>query len=230
MAIVGVIPARGGSKSIPKKSIANCAGQPLLSYTCQAALASRLDRVILSTDDPEIAAVGKQYGVEVPFLRPPELARDETPMLPVLQHLLQWLTQTGESITAIVLLQPTSPLRRSVHIDEALELFFQSQAETVVSVVSVPHQFHPVSVLKMQDQQLSPYLADQPLILRRQDKPPVYARNGPAVLIMKPQVIQRRELYGKPTVGYIMDTQSSIDIDTPEDLYLAELYLAVSSP
>lgn len=226
MAVIGLIPARSGSKSISKKSIALCAGRPLMAYTCEAALATRLlDRVILSTDDAEIQDVGRQYGIDVPFTRPAELATDETPMIAVVRHALGWLRAEGSSVEAVVLLQPTSPLRSSRHIDESLELFRDSGADTVVSVVEVPHQFNPVSLLKIVEGRLSAYLPDQPQILRRQDKPKVYARNGPAVLVMRPRIIESGQFYSGDTRGYVMDRMDSLDVDDFRDLKLAELLL-----
>ena len=136
--ILGLITARGGSKGIPRKNIIPIAGRPLLAYTCLAALASckYISHLILSTDDDEIAGVGREYGVEAPFMRPPEIAGDNTPSIAVAQHAIRWLTE-HENWTAdiLVLLQPTSPLRQSHHIDEAVEIMTASDA-TVSSVWS----------------------------------------------------------------------------------------------
>lgn len=226
MSVIGVIPARGGSKGIPRKCLVACGGKPLLAYTCAAARQSqRLERCLISTDDPEIAEFATTQGIEVPWLRPAELAQDDTPMVAVLAHALAQLQASGVAVTALVLLQPTSPLRQAHHIDGAVDLFWQAQADTVVSVVAVPHQFNPVSVQRLEQGQLQPYLPQQPLITRRQDKPVVYARNGPAVLVVKPAVIARQQLYGDRTCGYVMDTQSSLDIDMPADLELVEALL-----
>jgi CMP-N,N'-diacetyllegionaminic acid synthase len=223
--IIGLIPARGGSKSIPRKNLATLAGRPLLTHTAAAALAARrLDRVLLSTDDEEIAAAGRTLGIEVPFLRPPELAGDTAGMLPVMRHALDFLDAQGTAAAALVLLQPTSPLRRAEHIDAAVELFLSQGAETVVSVVEVPHQFNPVSVMTMDGGTLRPFLPG-PAILRRQDKPRVVARNGPAILIVGREALRRGTLYGDPTLGYLMSPRDSLDIDEPDDLWLAEQYL-----
>lgn len=227
MKTLAVIPARGGSKGIPDKCIAPCAGHPLLYYTCRAALKSKsLDRVILSTDSERIAAVGRQCGVDVPFLRPADLAQDESPMIGVLKHALAWAEQSGEKPGAVVLLQPTSPLRTARHIDEAVKLFFDNKADSVVSVVEVPHQFTPVSLMDMRRGRLVPYLKDQPLVVRRQDKPKLYARNGPAVLVLSSFNIRKGILYGNNTVGYVMSARESLDVDGPEDLALAGLVLS----
>src|SRR5260221_1708442 len=148
--VIGLIPARGGSNSIPRKNLISLAGRPLLAFSAEAALGARwLDRVLLSTDDPEIAAAGRAMGLETPFVRPAELSGDAVGMLPVMQHALDWLTENGLEPAAIILLQPTSPLRTARHIDEAVELLVATDTETVVSVVEVPHQYSPASVMTM---------------------------------------------------------------------------------
>jgi CMP-N,N'-diacetyllegionaminic acid synthase len=226
MAFVGLIPARGGSKGIPRKNITPCAGKPLIAWTCEAARASRaLDRVILSTDSEEIAAVGRACGVEVPFLRPARLAEDSTPALPVICHAFGWLERAGELVEGMVLLQPTSPLRRARHIDEAVELFRRRRADTVVSVVRIPHRCHPASVMRERAGRLVPYLEDEKTVTRRQELETLYARNGPAVLVLSPSTLRAKRLYGGNTVGYEMNEPDSIDIDTEWDLHLAELVL-----
>ena len=232
MEILGLIPARGGSKAIPHKNIAPLAGRPLLAYTCDAALASqRLTRVVLSTDDPAIAEVGQACGVEVPFMRPAELAQDDTPMLSVLQHALRWLQETeGYHPEMVVLLQPTSPLRRAEHIDGALDILLKTRADSVVSVVEVPHQFNPVSLMHLEEGRLVPFL-EGPLILRRQDKPPAYARNGPAVLAVRREVLLNEDsLYGDDCLPFIMDDQSSVDVDDSFDLAFVEFLLTCYNP
>jgi len=225
--VIGLIPARGGSKSIPRKNLAMLAGRPLLAYTAAAALgAHRLHRTILSTDDAEIATLGRTLGLEVPFLRPTALASDLAEMVPVMRHALDWLSeQRGIAAAALVLLQPTSPLRQARHIDEAVELLPNSSAETVVSVVEVPHQYSPLSVMTMHaDGRLTPFLPGPP-ILRRQDKPRVFARNGPAILAVRSTALRRGTLYGETTIGYRMSAADSLDIDEPNDLWLVEQYV-----
>ena len=229
MEILGIIPARGGSKSIPHKNIALLAGRPLLAYTCDAALGSQvLTRVILSTDDHEIASVGRDCGVEVPFLRPAELATDQATSLAVIRNTLEWLrTHERYAPELVVYLQPTSPLRTSRHIDEAVRLLLDSDAYSVVSVVEVPHQYNPVSVMKIENGRLVTFLTGEGThILRRQDKPKVYARNGPAVLVTRRAVLERTSsLYGEQLLPYIMDWPESLDVDTGMDLLVAELFL-----
>lgn len=227
MAILGVIPARGGSKSIPLKNIVSLAGRPLLAYTADAVSGSRrLTRTIVSTDDARIRAAAADLGLEAPFLRPAELARDETPMVPVIVHALDWhAKETGEDPEAVVLLQPTSPLRQAQDIDRAVDLFREREADSVVSVVEVPHTFNPESVLALVDGRVEP-LASAIGPLRRQEKSRVYARNGPAVLVVRPSLVRSGRLYGERTFATIMGRRSSIDIDDPFDLELAALLLA----
>jgi CMP-N,N'-diacetyllegionaminic acid synthase len=225
--ILGVIPARGGSKAIPRKNLALLAGRPLIAHTCEAARASsRLTRVIVSTDDEEIAAAARALGVEVPFLRPPALAQDDTPMLDVLVDLLAALEDRSAYRPAIVvLLQPTSPLRRAQHIDAAVDLLIASGADSVVSVTQVPHQFTPSSLMRLDGDRL--VAADGAGPLRRQDKPALYARNGPAVVATRREtLVDQRALYGRDTRPLVMSREESLDVDDGFDLEMAELLMA----
>ena len=157
-------------------------------------------------------------------MRPAELAMDETPMLPVLSHVLDWAEAGGAAVEALVILQPTSPLRGTADIDAAVQTFRESKADTVVTVVEVPHQFSPASQLVLHEGMLAPFLrAEQPL--RRQDKPRSFARNGPAVLVMRPSVLRGGALYGERTIGHVMDRVRSLDVDDAYDLWLAEQHL-----
>ena len=229
--VLGLIPARGGSKRIPRKNIAPLAGRPLLAYTCEAALGSRmLTRVVLSTDDDEIAEIGRKCGVEVPFMRPKQLGRADTPSLPVVQHAVRWLMKHEDwRADVVVLLQPTSPLRRSHQIDEALECLDVTGADTVVSVTELSHRFSPYTIMRLQDGCLRDFLkkalrADR---FRRQNLPTLYARNGPAILASRVQVFLNSDsLYGKRIVPYMMSEEDSVDIDTPFDFQLAEWLIA----
>jgi CMP-N,N'-diacetyllegionaminic acid synthase len=223
-----VIPARGGSKGIPRKNLAPVAGRPLLAYTTDAARGSRrLTRIVVSTDDEEIAGVARQLGVDVPFLRPPQLAADDTPMLDVLVDLVATLRAREQYVPdMLVLLQPTSPFRQAQHIDEAVELLTTSGADSVVSVTQVPHQFTPSSLMRLQQDRLVQW-AEGPVPTRRQDKPLLFARNGPAVLAVRTSVVSdRRSLYGDDIRGLVMSRADSLDIDDALDLELASLLMA----
>lgn len=226
MNVLGVVPARGGSKGIPRKNLIAVAGRPLLAYTAEAARGSRrLTRTVVSTDDPQIADAARALGLEAPFLRPAALAADDTPMLPVLQHAAGELARAGFRADAVVLLQPTSPLRRAEHIDRAIDLLESTGADSVVSVVEVPHQFSPVSVMRLEGGRLRPYV-DGPTVTRRQDKPRVYARNGPAVLAVRTRVLEAGSLYGEDCRPLLMTAAESFDIDGPDDVALVELMLS----
>lgn len=224
--MLGVIPARGGSKGIPGKNLALVGGRPLLAYTASAALASRaLTHVVVSTDDVVIAEAARTMGLDAPFLRPAMLAADDTPMLPVLQHAVGEMATRGLVADTIVLLQPTSPLRRAGHIDAAVALLDATGADAVVSVVEVPHHFNPVSVMRMDDDRLYTFL-DGPTVTRRQDKPRVFARNGPAVLATRARVLAAGSLYGTDTRGLVMTAEDSLDVDAPWDLHVLDALLA----
>ncbi|MEW5984281.1 MAG: acylneuraminate cytidylyltransferase family protein [Acidobacteriota bacterium] len=227
MTVLGVIPARGGSKGIPRKNLAPLAGRSLLAWTAEAVRgSSRLTRTIVSTEDEDIAAAARALGLEVPFLRPPSLAADDTPMVDVLRNAVETLRDAGGFDTdVVVLLQPTSPLRTSTHIDAAVGLLAESGADSVVSVVEVPHQFNPVSVMKLEDGRLVPY-AEGRTVTRRQDKPRLYSRNGPAVLVVRAScLVGQGSLFGNDCRPFIMSERESIDIDTAWDLELAEWVL-----
>ena len=230
MKILAVIPARGGSKGIPDKNIFPLLGKPLLAYTCRAARGSRLlHRIIVSTDSPRIRKVALACGAEVPFLRPKNFSSDKAPMLGVLQHALKVLAQTESYVPDIVvLLQPTSPLRPSSAIDRAIKLLLSGKADSVVTVVRVPHHFNPESLQRLGrggGELHAAVVSRQRPILRRQDKPVYFVRNGPAILVVRPSVIKAGKLYGRRTLALEMPAAESVDIDTPDDLALAEILL-----
>lgn len=217
MTALGLIPARGGSKTIPGKNLAPLDGRPLLAYTVEAALASaELARTVVSTESEEIARVAESLGAEV-LRRPAELARDDTPMRDVVLHALRELG----GCEILVLLQPTSPLRGAEHVDGAVRLLRETGADSVVSVVEVPHRYSPGSLMELVDGRLVP-LGDAPRT--RQEKPVVYARNGPAVLALRADRIGD-DLYAGDCRPYPMEARESVDVDEPFDLELAEFLL-----
>ncbi len=223
MKVLGVIPARGGSKGIPNKNLIPLAGKPLLVHTCEQALSAKsLTRVIVSTDSKEIASCAQRHGVEVPFLRPAKLAADGTPMLAVLRHAVKAVSSARPDV--VVLLQPTSPLRKASHIDSAVRLLIDSKADSVVSVIPVPHQFLAPCQMEIKNGRLLP-LPGKRTALQRQDKPARYARNGPAVLAVWRLVLEEKGLYGSRCVPLIMEPLESVDIDSMADLKIAEALL-----
>lgn len=225
MRILAIIPARGGSKGVPRKNIRPLAGRPLIAYSIAAAQAAqRLDRLVVSTDDAEIAEVSRSFGAEL-RMRPAALAADDTPTRQVLQHVVEELARDGYRPDAVMTLQPTSPLRTARHIDEAAALFEANPAaDSLVSCIDVPHIFHPRSVMRKDTAgYLVPYLDDrQPT--RRQDKEPVFARNGAAVYITRTARLGDY-VFGGRLLAFMMDAASSIDIDTLEDFEAAERIL-----
>lgn len=232
MRILGLIPARGGSKSIKRKNIVSLRGRPLLAYTCESALGAQcLSRVILSTDDEGIAAEGRRFGVEVPFMRPAEFSRDDSPSVDVATHAVGWLREFDDwEPDVLVLLQPTSPMRRAEHIDDAVaKLLADCDADTVVSVTEVPHRFHPYSVMVLDAGVLTDFWTDEVQFdrHRRQNLPTLVARNGPAVLGTRvASLIKYRSFYGARIIAYEMNLVDSLDIDTEEDLRLVEAVLS----
>jgi CMP-N-acetylneuraminic acid synthetase len=217
--VVGLIPARGGSKGIPRKNLALLGGKPLVAWTIEASLGSEhVSRTVVSTDDPEIADVALAHGAEV-LDRAPELARDATPMSDVIAHALRELVPE----TALVLLQPTSPLRSSHHVDEAIERLLASGADGVVSVVEVPHRYGSASLMRLDGDRL--IRLDERSYAGRADKPVLYARNGPAILALAAGRIGD-DLYAGDLRPYVMDAADSVDVDEPFDLELAEFLLA----
>lgn len=219
MRVLGLIPARGGSKGIPRKNIRPLGGKPLLQYSAESALAARrLARVVLSTDDEEIAKIGLECGLEVPFLRPAELAEDTTPTLPVVQHAIRWLESEGERFDAVCLLQPTNPFRRAEHIDDCIDLLEKSGADSAVSLLPVPAEYNPHWVY-FQDEEGSLRLStgEETPIPRRQALPPAFHREGSVYVTRRSVVMDENSLYGKRVVGYLMEADSSVNIDNQED-------------
>ncbi len=219
MKVLGLIPARGGSKGVPRKNIRLLNGKPLLTYTAESALqAKTLARVILSTEDAEIAETGRNCGLDVPFLRPSELAQDSTPSLAVVRHALLTLKENGEDFDAVCLLQPTNPLRRAADIDACVELFIDNRADCVISVLPVPHEYNPKWVFwKNVGGKMSLSTGDAEIIPRRQDLPPAFHRDGSVYVTRSEIVIDRESLYGENVLGYEMSPQFSANIDTEED-------------
>lgn len=199
-------------------------GKPLLAYTAEAALgARRLSRVVLSTDDPEIARVGCELGLDVPFLRPPELARDETPTLPVLQDVVRRLEEEGDRYEAVLTLQPTNPLRRAEDIDGAVELLERTGADSVISFVDVGEK-HPARMKyihpdgRVADPPFAESFEGQP----RQQLPRLYLREGSIYLTRTPVLMEQNSIKGRDCRAWIVPEHRACNVDTPFDLFLAE--------
>ncbi len=224
--ILAVITARGGSKGIPQKNTRELLGKPLIAYAIQAALQSKtLNKVIVSTDDKITANISKQYGAEVPFLRPQHLATDTATNLSVLQHAVRYLEEEENHLADIVVcLQPTSPLRSAEDIDQAVTLCVRKSADSVVSLCKVEH--HPYWMKKVVEGRVYSLMEeDDKSYPRRQDLPPVYQLNGAIYVTRKKILLEEERVLGEHTLAYIMPQERSIDIDTPIDLKLAELIM-----
>jgi CMP-N-acetylneuraminic acid synthetase len=225
--VLGIVPARGGSKGVPGKNVRLLAGRPLLDYTADAARASGvLDRVILSTDSDHIADVGRRSGLEVPFLRPPALAADDTPMLPVIRHAVEALAEQGWTADVIVLLQPTSPLRRPQHIRAAVHALLETKADSVVTVVELPKHLSPDYVMRIDEGKLRPFLAGGERVTRRQDARRAYSRDGTAYVCCRATIERYGDIYGDDCRPLLIPAGESLTIDSPSDWEAAERRLA----
>ena len=227
-----IIPARGGSKGVPRKNIRLLAGKPLIAWTIETALAcSILDRVIVSTDDTEIAQISRKCGAEVPFTRPVALAQDDTPDIPVFQHALSWLDEhEGYQPDVIVWLRPTAPLRTVEDIEAAIRILRETSADCVRSVCAVEH--HPYWMKKLVDGRLLSLIEsmDERRYYLRQSLPPVYRLNGAVDVVWRRRVSETREagklFWGWGDMrGYVMPVERSVDLDSELDFALAELLM-----
>jgi CMP-N-acetylneuraminic acid synthetase len=230
--ILALIPARGGSKGVARKNIRELAGKPLIVWTIEMASAcSTLDRVIVSTEDQEIAEIARQYGAEVPFIRPGELAQDDTPDLPVYQHALSWLAEhEGYRPDIVVWLRPTTPLRTVQDVEAAIQLLIETGADCVRSVSLAEH--HPYWMKQLDGDRLVPFIdgVDESEYYRRQLLPPAYRLNGAVDVTWCRTAIEKGLLYGGDVRGYVMPAERSIDLDSELDFALAELLLQMREP
>jgi CMP-N,N'-diacetyllegionaminic acid synthase len=215
--ILAVIPARGGSKGVPRKNIRLLAGKPLIAWTIEQAAQSRyIDRVIVSSDDDEICQVAKQLGADVPFVRPAELASDTASGVDVLCHAVE---DSGSDYDFVVLLQPTSPLRKSSDIDEAIECCVERAVASVVSVAEATKS--PYWMYQMQDGgELTPFVENAPS--NRQQLPQSYALNGAVYVLEVAILLANRKILDEQTLGYVMPAERSYDIDSETDFLICE--------
>lgn len=222
---LAIIPARGGSKGLPGKNIKELNGKPLIAYSIEAAINSKVfDRIIVSTDDEKIAEIALKYGAEVPFLRPEELATDTADSMDVLFHTINFLKDKGEEYDYIMKLQPTSPLRTEKEILEATKLLFEKKAESIVSISECEH--HPLwtNVLD-EDNRLFNFIKEDIKHKNRQELPIYYQINGLIFLSEVNSLLKTRDWYGERSYAYICDSKKAIDIDNIIDFKLAEILL-----
>ncbi|AWE06399.1 acylneuraminate cytidylyltransferase [Lysinibacillus sp. 2017] len=218
--ILAIIPARGGSKGVPRKNIRNLAGKPLIAWTIEEAKKSKyIDRLILSSEDDEIIDVAKQYGCEVPFKRPLELAQDDTPGIEPVLHAIEQCP----GYDYVVLLQPTSPLRTGEDIDGCIETLLASDGDFCLSVTEPEKS--PYWMYTLDDDKMVPLLPQDKLIVRRQDLPKVYALNGAVYVGKRSSLIEEQSFLTQNTLAFVMNQINSIDIDSELDLGYCEFLI-----
>jgi len=217
--ILAIIPARGGSKGVPRKNIRLLASRPLIAWTISEAKNSKyIDRLILSTEDEEIAKVAREYGCEVPFKRPVELAQDDTPGIEPVIHAINTLE---EKYDFVVLLQPTSPLRTAEDIDGCIQHCIMTESPACVSLTETrqsPYWMYQLDA----DMKLKSFIQNGETIYRRQDLPKVYALNGAVYVAKTGFILENSSFLTEATVGYIMSAEHSVDIDTELDFAYCE--------
>jgi N-acylneuraminate cytidylyltransferase/CMP-N,N'-diacetyllegionaminic acid synthase len=222
--ILGIIPARAGSKGLPGKNIKMLVDKPLIAWTAEQALSSNyIDNIVVSTDSRDIAEVAKNYGCEVPFLRPSELATDKSNMMDVVLHAIDRLEKDDSFFDAVMLLQPTAPLRTAQDIDNAIRLFSEKEAEAVVSVCEVEHHPYWSNTLPL-DGCMKDFLIPEAR-KNRQELPTFYRLNGSIYLARTDYFKLNRTFIGDNAYAYIMPPERSVDIDTELDFKLAELLI-----
>jgi CMP-N-acetylneuraminic acid synthetase len=225
MKILGLIPARGGSKGVPGKNIRDLAGKPVIAYSIESALEMKdlFYRILVSTDDTEIAGISKEYGAEVPFLRPSELADDLAPMKGVIKHAIEFIEkQDNVVLDYVCLLQAADPLRKPEDIKNAIELALNNECDSVISVVQV-YATHPIIMKKIENGYLESFCIEEKEGTRRQDyKPDAYMRNGAVYVIKRNTVIEKDSIWGEKIIPYIMPEERSLGIDSETDFKVIE--------
>jgi CMP-N,N'-diacetyllegionaminic acid synthase len=220
---VAIIPARGGSKGVPRKNIRFVNDFPLISYSIKAALNSKqIQDVFVSTEDKEIAEVSEKFKAKI-IPRPMELAQDKSSTIDVIIHAVKYLTQKGMKPDNVILLQPTSPLRTSEDIDKAMEIFLNNECDSVISVVEMEHP--PYWCYKLTNKFMEPLFGEEYLSKRRQDLPKTFSPNG-AIYIAKPSIIEKYKGFDTPrSIPYLMSNERSMDIDSEFDLQLVDFIM-----
>jgi len=223
MYVLGIIPARGGSKSVPKKNIKLLAGKPLIAYTIETAQKCKmLDRTVVSTDDDEIAHVAKKYGGDVPFMRQNDLSLDDTPMIPVLQHAVSFIEKREKvHVDVVVLLDPTSPFRRVEDIEECLQKLEHNNVDSVVTICEVEHNPYFV-MMELNGDRLVPLIKSNKVITRRQDAPEVYRINAAVYAIKRDVLMNANKIITDNTMAVIMSQELSTHIDHVIDFEFAD--------
>ncbi len=222
--VLGIITARGGSKGIPRKNIKDLCGKPLLAWTLDAVKSSTLlTRCILSTDDEEIADVGRRYGADVPFMRPAELAGDTSTSISVVQDALQKLKAAGEEYDAVMILQPTSPLRTGGDIDASIRKMEETGADSVMSMMKLT-DFSLKKLKRLEGDRILPLVESEGRqSSQRQELPDIYKRNC-AIYLTRVASLRNGDLFGADSRAIVMPEERSVDINTPKDFLIAEMF------
>jgi CMP-N-acetylneuraminic acid synthetase len=226
--VLAVIPARGGSKGVPRKNIRDLCGKPVIAWTIETALAAGddLHRVIVSTDDAEIAEAARAAGAETPFTRPAELAVDTAPGLPVIQHAVAFVEEEERTpMDWVLVLQPSAPFRNADDISESMKLAREGSCDSVISVTRVMAE-HPALMKKIENDRLLPYCIEEREGMRRQDyNPPAYIRNGAIYLTRRDVLMENNSVWGEVIRPYVMPEERSYDIDSKRDFRLVEMVM-----
>lgn len=231
MKILGLIPARGGSKGVPRKNIKKLKGKPLIGYSIEAALSCpKLDKVVVSTDDESIRQISEKLGAEAPFLRPAELATDQSPTIDTVLHAIDFYEKNGIQFDTVCLLQPTCPFRTSGDIEKAIEKFEATNADSLISVREVPHQFNPHWIFEAEEhsQYLKIATGEKEIISRRQELPKSFYRDG-FIYLTKTKVLKKnRSLYGEKITWIQLNNPHPVNIDNLDDWEKAEQILSIT--
>ncbi|MBZ9635316.1 cytidylyltransferase domain-containing protein [Clostridium sp. FP1] len=224
---LAIIPARGGSKGIPNKNIMSICGKPLIAYTIEAGKKSKyIDEIIVSTDSDVIKVIAQQYGAVVPFLRPEELSSDSAKSIDVVIHAIDFYKNNNIAFDYVILLQPTSPLRTFEHLDKAIEKIIESNRTSLVSVCEAEE--NPILMRNIENDKLKEVISFEGTNLRRQDLPAFYIFNGALYLNSTDMLVDEKKFVNEDTIPYVMDKESSVDIDTMLDARLVELIIKES--
>lgn len=222
--VLAIIPARGGSKGIPRKNVKAISGKPMIQYTIEAAKdCEYIDKVIVSTEDEEIADISMRAGAIVPFSRPEELATDEAKIIDVVMHAVEFYEHKAEHFDIIVLLQPTSPLRNAEDVTKALEYFIRKEQKSLVSVSEVSES--PIFMRSFNKENELEKIVSEDDDVRGQDMKKYYRING-AIYINKASELNPQTSFNDNQMGYVLTKEHGIDVDEPQDLVVAEYYLS----
>ncbi len=224
MKIIAIIPARGGSKGVPRKNIKILGGRPLLAYTIERALESKLlDTVMVSTEDEEIASIAEQLGLKVPFMRPKSLVQDFSPSLDVVINVLETYQAQDMHFDAVMILEPTNPFREATEIDECIKIFETKNSDSLITVKEVPPQYNPHWVFEENSESLlQKAIGDNAIIARRQILPKAYARDGSVYITKTAVILKKRTLFGEEIAFRVNTNPNQLNIDSIDDWQEAE--------